>query len=99
MKFIYTSLLLMLSISASAETITGTMPCGETKEVTKYLIEQFEEMPIIIGKADDVANSIMTLWINPLSKTWTIVATKNDITCIIGTGKDFTILAKRGNII
>lgn len=99
MKFLYASLLLLSMIPASAEVINNTMPCGDTNEVTKHLMERFKEMPIIIGKADDVANSVMSLWINPLSKSWTIIATKNDISCIIGTGKDFTILAKQGNTI
>jgi hypothetical protein len=99
MKFLYASLLVTLLIPASAETITNTMPCGETKVVTKHLMEKFNEAPIILGVASDAANSVMSLWINPQTKSWTILATKSDISCVIGVGNDFTILTKQGNII
>ena len=99
MKFLYASLLLILSVSAHAEVITNTMPCAETKVVTKHLMERFNETPIILGVATDEASSLMSLWINPLTKSWTIIATKNDLSCVIGVGTDFTILAKQGKII
>jgi hypothetical protein len=99
MKFLYASLLLISMIPARAEIITNTMPCGETKTVTKHLMEKFNEAPIILGIASDIANSVMSLWINPQTKSWTILATKSDISCVIGVGKDFTILVNQGNII
>jgi glutaredoxin-like protein NrdH len=52
----------------------------------------YKEAPIVVGKADDIAGSTMTLWVNPLNDNWTIVATKKDLSCVIGTGTHFKIM-------
>ena len=92
MKFLYASLLTTLTLTSSAETITNTMPCDETTIVTKMLVENFKEIPIIMGKTNDEANSVMSFWINPKTGTWTIVATKNQLSCVIGVGRNLQIL-------
>jgi len=94
MKFLYAFLLLALSISVSAETstITNTMPCGDTKTVINELREDYKEIPIIIGIANDNANSLMSLWTNVNDGSWTLVATKDQLSCIIGTGKSLRVL-------
>jgi hypothetical protein len=37
---------------------------------------------------------------NPLTKTWTIIATKGDLSCIVGVGESLKVidLGKRTNI-
>lgn len=96
MKFLHAFILLVLSISVSAETITSTitstMPCGDTKTVINELREDFKEIPIIIGIADDNANSLMSLWTNVNDGSWTLVATKDQISCIIGAGKSLRVV-------
>jgi hypothetical protein len=92
MKFLYASLLLLLIIPASAETITSAMPCGDTKNITEILRERFKEIPIIVGIADDGAKSLMSLWTNIENGSWTLVATKDQLSCIIGTGKSLRIV-------
>ena len=44
------------------------------------------------GRAGDFANSIVSVWMNPVDGTWTIIATKKDITCVIGVGTDMKIV-------
>ena len=57
-------------------------------------------MPFMTGKADDSAKSIVSIWMNPVDSNWTIVATKNDITCVIGLGTDMKIVPyKKGTSI
>ena len=57
-------------------------------------------MPFMTGKADDSAKSIVSIWMNPIDSNWTIVATKNDITCVIGLGTDMKIVPyKKGTSI
>jgi hypothetical protein len=68
------------------------MPCGETKVITEKLRERFKEIPIIIGIADDGVKSLMSLWTNLDNGSWTLVATKDDLSCIIGTGKSLRIV-------
>jgi hypothetical protein len=92
MKILYASLLLSLTLVAQAETITAELPCGDTKTVTQQLRERFKEIPIIVGIADDGAKSLMSLWTNLDNGSWTLVATKDQLSCIIGTGKSLKVV-------
>jgi hypothetical protein len=55
----------------------------------KILREDYKEYPIAMGITNDRANSTMSIWVSPRDKSWTIVATKKEISCVIGTGTDF----------
>lgn len=98
MKFIHTFLLLTISLTTSltaiAEpiTITSTMPCDDTKVITEYLTKNFKEIPLLMGKAEDEAGSVMSFWANFKTGTWTIIATKNQLSCVIGVGKNMKII-------
>ena len=48
-------------------------------------------MPLLTGKATDIARSTLSVWMNPTDKNWTIVATTQDISCIIGMGTDIKL--------
>lgn len=85
-------LTLLLCLNANSETITAEFPCEKTSVILKTLVSTYKEQPYLFGLADDVVNSKMSLWVNPKTKSWTILATKDDITCVIGTGKNFTLL-------
>ena len=78
--------------SNAAELIKFDAYCDNTDNIVKSLREKYKEEPIVIGKADDAAKSVMTLWINPSKKTWTILATTEKMSCIIGVGDEFTII-------
>lgn len=92
MKFIYAILLLSSALVTHAETINSTMPCGDTKNITEILRERFKEIPIIVGIADDGVKSLMSLWTNVNNGSWTLVATKDELSCIIGTGKNLKVI-------
>lgn len=82
------------------DTVTVDLPCYNTQEIFKSLREKYKEMPFMTGKADDSAKSIVSIWMNPIDSNWTIVATKNDITCVIGLGTDMKIVPyKKGTSI
>jgi len=70
------------------EVVNITLECYNTMKVFTELQKTYKELPIILGKASDQAGSTMTLWISPKEKTWTIVATKDKLSCIVGTGTD-----------
>ena len=70
------------------EVVTARLECYNTNIVFNELQKTYKEIPIILGKASDEAGSTMTLWVNPKEKTWTIVATKDKLSCIVGTGTD-----------
>jgi hypothetical protein len=86
----------LLASSCYAQEVTDTveteLPCYNTEEIFKSLKDKFKEVPFMTGRAGDFANSIVSIWMNPVDGTWTIIATKNDLTCIIGVGTDMKIV-------
>ena len=83
---------LFLPLFAYSEAIDVELQCFQTMEIFKTLKDKFYEMPIIIGNVEDEAQSTMTLWLNAELKSWTIVATIEDKTCVVGYGKNFKVL-------
>lgn len=77
------------------ETVKTELPCYNTKELFKSLREKFKELPLLTGKADDDANSTMSLWLNPVDNDWTIIATTKDLSCVVGTGTDMKLIPVR----
>lgn len=94
MKSLPALLLLTSSYAMAAERLPTDMYCDETQAIVKSLREDYKEAPIIIGKAGDMAGSIMTFWINPETKSWSIIATKDETSCIIGVGENFDVLTR-----
>jgi hypothetical protein len=77
------------------EVVNIDLPCYNTVELFKSLRENYKELPLLTGKADDEAKSTMSVWLNPIDNYWTIVATKKDISCIIGLGTDMKVIPIR----
>ena len=44
------------------------------------------------GQVGDEASSIVSIWLNPVDNNWTILATKKDLTCVVGVGTDMKII-------
>jgi len=96
-KAIYLTIMLALmsDIAHSQElkdTIEAELPCYNTKELFKSLREKYKEMPLLTGKATDEARSTLSVWMNPTEKNWTIVATTEDISCVVGMGTDIKLI-------
>jgi hypothetical protein len=77
------------------EAIKVDLPCYNTTELFKSLRENYKELPIVTGTASDVAESTVTIWMDPVEKSWTIVSTKNNLSCIVGLGTDIKLLSYR----
>ncbi len=78
--------------------ITFEAPCFDTNQLFAELKIKFKETPIIFGNVSDQASSTMSLWINPIEETWTIISTKKDTSCVIGTGINFKLAPYRKGI-
>lgn len=95
-------MLACLSLTASSaqdapEALTVELSCFDTKELFSELKNTYQEKLIITGIANDEAKSIMSIWMDPKTNSWTIVATKENTSCVIGTGVDLKIVpTKRG---
>lgn len=74
--------------------IQFSSPCYDTKELFKHLKEEYEEIPYIFATAIDVAESKVSIWVNPSVRTFTMVATVEDISCVIGSGLNFTVVPR-----
>lgn len=93
MKYLTILFLSLTLLTAQAkspeEVVTVEINCYDTNELLKMLRDTYNEIPIAMGITNDNANSTMSLWVSPKEKTWTIIATKQAISCAIGTGTDF----------
>jgi hypothetical protein len=74
------------------ESISIDLPCYNTTEIFKSIREKYKELPFMIGQASDEANSLVSIWLNPVDNNWTILATKKDLTCVVGVGTDMKII-------
>jgi hypothetical protein len=77
------------------ETVTYEAICDDTKKMVSVLTDKYKEKPIVIGDAVDRAASIMTLWTNKKTKTWSIIATKGEISCLIGAGGNLEYIPQK----
>ena len=106
MKLTYLLVIISLGLSINSysqeieESISIDLPCYNTKEIFKSLREKYRELPLMTGSASDEANSVVSLWLNPVDNNWTILATKKDLTCVVGMGTDMKIVPyKKGTSI
>ena len=74
------------------DTVKIDLPCYNTTELFKSLRENFKEVPLLTGKTDDEAKSTMSIWMNPIDNDWTIIATKKELSCVIGTGTNMKLI-------
>lgn len=66
--------------------------CFDTEKLVKELVATHKETPLILGKADDQVSSTMSMWVNPETRTWTLVATLDNISCVIGSGTEVNVV-------
>ena len=106
MKLTYLLIIILLGLPIKSysqkveESITADMPCYNTTEIFKSLREKYKELPFMTGQVADEASSIVSIWLNPVHNNWTILATKKDLTCVVGMGTDMKIIPyKKGTSI
>jgi hypothetical protein len=76
------------------ETVTTQSQCFDSDLLFKELRKTYNEVPFVMGKTDDQVESVMSLWINTTEKSWTIVASKGTLSCVIGYGRDIRLVSK-----
>ena len=101
MKYLTTILLSLTLLTAQAksseEVVTTEITCYDTDTLFKTLKETYYEYPIAMGITNDKAKSTTSVWVSPTNKSWTIVATKQSISCIIGAGIEFDFVPYKKN--
>ena len=87
-------LLIPAIINAEPHSITIDAYCDDTDTIFSSL-DMMKEIPIAVSRASDVAESKVLLWVSPAKETWTITATKDKTTCVIGYGTNFKLIIPR----
>jgi hypothetical protein len=72
--------------------INRTFYCYDTDRLVKELLNTHKETPFLIGKTSDQVGTTMSLWVSTSSKAWTLLATKDDVSCVIGSGTDISLV-------
>jgi len=78
--------LLLISTSSLAQQQSG--PCDTKQKTHELLTKQYGEKPFIEMK-DNFDNQFV-MYVNPNTGTWTVVSTKDDVSCGVSAGKDLT---------
>jgi len=89
------ALLLMVTVSASAKIIQGTVPivCADEKEFIDTIVS-FDEEPFITALSKrDMGNGLLTptalvVFLNPKTGTFTIAEKVDEMYCIISMGEN-----------
>ena len=99
MRKLLIGLLLVFPLAGSAEIdileeVDTKIICSKTDSIINELRKEYNESPLVFGEANDFAGSTMSLWVSKSGKTWTIIATKKDTSCVIGTGFNLQVVRK-----
>ena len=78
--------------NAEQHTIPFEVICDDTSAIVKTLRKEYAEMPIVIGKGLGSEQHMISFWGNPNTRTFTVVDTFGDTSCILGVGTDIEIV-------
>ena len=80
------------------EVLKYEAPCYDTNKLFEMLKNTYKEYPIVAGRTNDEAKTVMSLWFHPTKLTWTLISTKKSTSCVIGLGDDFKLIPQtKGN--
>ena len=63
--------------------------CGPVADIAVKLRDGYGEMPLALGASDMTPGSLMVVFANPDTGTWTIVVGTADLSCIADAGMGF----------
>ena len=96
MKHLIAATLLSISLGVCAqEKKTIEIICNASENIFKSLTDEYGEQPFIFGKKDKNSTSVMSLWLNPDSQSWTLMVTDPEKTCVVLAGEGMIIQAPR----
>lgn len=85
------------SIAASEQRLTPVI-CDKTKVIIDSLSLQFKEITILAGMGiGPYKNHIISVWGNPETKTFTVIDTMGDTTCVLTAGDNIEVLLQEPN--
>ena len=97
MKKILYTLFLVPSLCFSEEVVSFSGICDDTKILFEK-IKEYKESPIALGEMTGLEKARFSLWMNPKTKTWTIVYTKDKQSCVVGVGEKLKVISPNPNM-
>jgi hypothetical protein len=99
MKYLLLFLLFYATVdSVTAETFLTNkeVECDKAERMISNLKNSdFKEVPIWFGKEADSKTPNYSLFVNPETRTWTIIQFNKDVACILGSGESYSVVTKK----
>ena len=92
MKKLAITLLLIPAVSYAEYQVPFTVVCDDTSVIVKALRKEYMESTMVISKGLGNNPHMLSVWINPETKTMTIVDTYEKTSCVLGVGAETQIL-------
>lgn len=97
MRKLLTGLMVCLPLTVFAELTVKEqhqldLICFDTELLFKELRNEHQETPFLFGENDDNIESTMSFWMKRGGESWTIVATKKELSCILSMGKNLKVV-------
>ena len=89
--FLFLALLISSLVTAQSVTVQKPVVCVDAKILLQGLIgSNYKETPIWLGIEPGAEVPKYSVFVNPQTKTWTIIQFNDTIACVLGTGTDST---------
>jgi hypothetical protein len=89
--FLFLALLLPSVVMAQPIIIQKPVTCTDAKTLLQGLIgSNYKETPVWLGVEPGAEVPKYSVFVNPQTKTWTIIQFNDTIACVLGTGTDST---------
>lgn len=70
--------------------------CDKTETIVATLKNKYQEVPVMAGVNSDGTKSVMSVWGNPETKSYTVLLSKGDITCVLSVGEKLEVVLNLG---
>jgi len=89
--FLFLTLLISSLAAAQSIVIQKPVTCTETKMLLQGLTSSdYKEAPLWLGIEPGAEVAKYSVFVNPQTKTWTIIQFNDKIACVLGTGTEST---------
>lgn len=92
---IRSALFTIVAACAVAPVSAQEVPCLPTDAMHVGLSEDYGEVMVFTGHWQ---SGMFEFWVNPMGGGWSVVVSKNGTSCLIATGKDWTVYPMEPNL-
>ena len=80
----------LFTLNASARTVMAPVFCGKTDELVNALKNKYGEIQISAGPSK-TGRTLYRVFVNPTTKTFTVLGTSPEGSCVVAAGVDYTM--------